>query len=91
MQINWLNRLKNKATLSSLIGIVVLACFQIAQLFGLQLTVSQEQVLGIAEFLLTLLASLGIIVDPNTAGVSDSKQAMSYTEPKKDTPEEPEQ
>lgn len=30
-----------------------------------------------------VLAILGIFVDPTTAGISDSKQAMTYTEPNK--------
>jgi phi LC3 family holin len=29
-------------------------------------------------------AILGLVVDPTTAGVSDSKRAMSYTEPWQD-------
>lgn len=33
------------------------------------------------------LAVLGVFVDPTTSGVSDSKQAMTYTKPKKDTKE----
>ena len=83
MKINWILRLKNRTTLTALIGIVVTAGFQIAQLFGLNLTVSQEQIMTIVEFVLTLLAGIGIITDPTTAGISDSKQAMEYTEPKK--------
>lgn len=84
MNINWKLRFTNKVTLSALIGIVLTAVFQIAQLFGLQLTVSQEQIMGVVEVVLTILAGLGILVDPTTSGVSDSKQAMEYTEPKKD-------
>ncbi len=30
-----------------------------------------------------VLVILGVVTDPTTAGVSDSKQAMTYTEPKK--------
>lgn len=82
-QINWILRLKNKTTLSALIGIVVVACFQIAQLFGLNLTVNQEQIMQVVEFVLTLLAGWGIIIDPTTQGSKDSQQALNYTEPKK--------
>lgn len=82
MKINFLLRLKNKVTLSSLIGIVVVAVFQIAQLFGLQLSVTQDQVLSLVEIVLTLLAGLGVIVDPTTKGIGDSKQALEYDEPK---------
>ena len=30
------------------------------------------------------VAVLGVFIDPTTNGVTDSKQAMEYTEPKKD-------
>ena len=84
MNINWKLRLLNKVTLTALIGIVITAVFQIAQLFGLQLTVSQEQIMSVVEVLLTLLAGWGVIVDPTTQGSSDSKQALEYNEPKKE-------
>ena len=29
-----------------------------------------------------VLAILGIVVDPTTSGITDSKQALTYTEPK---------
>lgn len=84
MKINWMLRLKNKVTLTALIGILLTAIFQIAQLFGLNLTVSQEQIMGVVEVVLTILGAWGIIVDPTTAGASDSEQALSYKEPKTD-------
>lgn len=31
-----------------------------------------------------IIALLGIFVDPTTAGIGDSSQALTYTEPKKD-------
>ena len=31
-----------------------------------------------------MLAILGVVTDPTTDGVSDSTQALEYTEPKKD-------
>ena len=34
--------------------------------------------------LLGLLGMLGVLIDPTTAGVGDSKQAMTYIEPKKE-------
>ncbi len=82
MNINWKLRLQNKVVLSSLIGIIIAAAFQIASLFGLQLTVSQEQIMGVVEVVLTILAALGIVVDPTTKGVSDSSQALEYEKPK---------
>ena len=31
-----------------------------------------------------ILAILGVVTDPTTAGITDSAQALEYTEPKKD-------
>ena len=30
-----------------------------------------------------IVAVLGVFIDPTTAGITDSKEALSYTEPKK--------
>lgn len=84
MKINWMLRLKNKVTLTALIGIVLTALFQIASLFGLQLSVTQEQIMGVVEVVLTILGAWGVIVDPTTAGAGDSERALNYDEPAKD-------
>ena len=39
--------------------------------------------LSVVEALFMVLSILGIVVDPTTDGVGDSKQALTYTEPKK--------
>lgn len=31
-----------------------------------------------------MIAILGVVTDPTTAGITDSTQALEYTEPKKD-------
>lgn len=87
MNINWKLRFQNKVTLTALIGIVLTALFQLAGLFGLQLSVTQEQVMSIVEVILTILGGWGIIVDPTTQGSGDSQQALEYSEPKKDNAE----
>ena len=38
----------------------------------------------VAEGILTILGMVGVIADPTTAGLSDSKQAMTYNAPKQD-------
>ena len=38
--------------------------------------------MGVVEVVLTILAALGIVVDPTTKGVSDSSQALEYEKPK---------
>lgn len=84
-KINWTLRLKNKATLTALIGILVAAAYQVLALLGIQSPIEQETVTQIVGLIITALAAVGIVVDPTTAGVSDSKQAMGYDHPKQET------
>ena len=39
---------------------------------------------GVVDAVFALLVILGIVVDPTTAGVSDSRRAMGYEEPWED-------
>lgn len=79
--INWKLRLKNKATLTALIGAVVLFAYQVAGAMGWDMPIQQQNVLDGVATILTLLAALGIIVDPTTQGVSDSPTALDYQAP----------
>ena len=84
MSINWRVRAKNKTFWLALIPAVLLLVQQVAGLFGVALDFGQlqDQLVAIAGTVFALLAILGIVVDPTTAGVGDSEQAMGYTEPK---------
>ena len=53
-------------------------------LFDVFPAVTKNSVLEVVNQVLTILGLLGIIVDPTTAGISDSDRAMSYEEPYKD-------
>lgn len=84
MSINWRVRLKNKAFWVALIPAYLLLVQQVCAVFGVQLDFGelQAQLVAIVNTVFTLLAILGIVADPTTAGVGDSEQAMGYTEPK---------
>lgn len=84
MSINWRVRIKNKTFWLALIPAVLLLAQQVAGLFGVALDFGQlqDQLTAIVGTVFTLLAILGIVADPTTAGVGDSEQAMTYTEPK---------
>lgn len=84
MNINWILRLKNKATLTALIAAALAFGYQVAGIFGIVPPVSQDAVAQAAMLLVNLLVALGVVVDPTTAGVGDSSRAMEYTEPKGD-------
>lgn len=72
--INWKLRLQNKATLAAIVATALL----LARQLGLVLPDNIEQV---ADTALTLLALVGVITDPTTAGLGDSQRALGYHEP----------
>lgn len=86
MKINWLVRVKNKAFWVALIPTILLLAQQVCGMFGVDIQIAnlQDNLLSIVGTLFTLLAILGIVVDPTTDGISDSNTAMTYKEPRKD-------
>lgn len=83
-KINWLVRFKNKAFWVAFIPAVLLLVKQICAFFGVEIDFSaiSEQLVGIVETIFLILAILGIVVDPTTEGIEDSRQALMYKEPK---------
>lgn len=84
--INWKVRIKNKAFWVSLIPAVLLLIQVIAAVFGYTLDLGDlgNKLLAVVNALFAVLAILGVVTDPTTAGVGDSTQALTYTEPKTD-------
>ncbi len=82
--INWKLRLKNKTTLITLATTIIAAVYSILATFGVTPSITQEQTLNLIIAAISLLVSVGVVTDPTTAGVSDSKQALTYDEPKVD-------
>ena len=83
MKINWMVRIKNKAFWMAVIPAAALVAQAVAALFGY--TINLETYVGklqaVVNAVFALLAILGIVVDPTTEGIGDSKRAMSYPEP----------
>ena len=84
MNINWKIRFQNKTFLTGLISLGVVFIYDLLQLLEIAPAVTQSAVMQVAEGILTILGMLGVIADPTTAGLSDSKQALTYTSPKQD-------
>ena len=82
MKINWKVRFKHKPFLVSLFALVMLLAQQVASLFGADITIYNEQVTDLFNTVLAILVLLGVVSDPTTEGVSDSKQAMFYKKPR---------
>lgn len=84
--INWKVRIKNKNFWIALIPAVLLLVQVIAAVFGYTLDLGElgDKLLAVVNALFAVLTILGIVTDPTTAGIGDSKQALTYKEPKKE-------
>ena len=84
--INWKVRLKNKNFWLSLIPALLLLIQAVAYVFGFSLDLSElgDKLLAVVNALFAVLAILGVVTDPTTAGLSDSNLAMMYEKPKED-------
>lgn len=85
MKINWKVRISNKAFWITIIPAVLLLIQVIAAALGFKLDLSDlgDKLLDVVNAVFMVLTILGVVTDPTTAGVSDSKQALTYTKPKK--------
>lgn len=84
MKINWKVRLKNKTWLLAFAGAIVAFVYQILGMLGVVAPIAEDNVTQIIGLLVNLLVALGIVQDPTTAGMSDSSEVLSYSEPKKE-------
>ena len=84
--INWRVRIRNKNFWLSLIPSVLLLVQAVAAVFGytLDFGVLSGRLLDVVNAVFVVLAILGVVTDPTTAGVSDSIRALGYEEPYKD-------
>lgn len=84
--INWTVRIKNKAFWLAVIPAVLLLVQTVAAVFGYTLDLGDigNKLIAVVNAAFSVLVVLGVVVDPTTAGISDSKQARGYNWPKED-------
>lgn len=84
MKINWIVRIKNKNFWLAFIPTLLLLIQAVAAVFGFTIDLGDlgNKLLTVVELAFILLAVLGVVTDPTTKGVSDSKQALTYEKPK---------
>lgn len=82
--INWTVRLKNKAFWVAIIPAALLLVQVVAAVFGITIDLGElgNKLLEVVNAAFGVLAILGIVTDPTTKGISDSDNALTYTEPK---------
>lgn len=81
MKINWKVRFKNKTWLTMFLSLIIGFVFNMLKLFDVYPAVTENTVVTIVAQVLEFLGLIGVLVDPTTAGLSDSNRALSYDEP----------
>lgn len=76
--------MKNKTFWVAFIPAVLLLVQVLLALFGIQWQPEtlNDRLLDVVNAAFGLLAAMGIVVDPTTAGIADSDRAMTYTKPR---------
>lgn len=78
MKINWKIRLKNKTWLAGVLALIVSFLYDLLGMLGVTAPVEQGWVMSLVQTVLTMLAMLGVVIDPTTPGAGDSDRAMTY-------------
>ena len=83
LMINWRVRFANKSFWLSFIPALLLLVQVVAALFGFELELegAAARLLDVVNALFAVLALLGVVNDPTTAGAADSERAMGYEKP----------
>lgn len=83
MKINWKVRFKNKTWLVTFLVTIVAFVYQILGMLNIVPPVTQDMATQIIGIVVNVLVAVGVVIDPTTASISDSQQALKYNEPKK--------
>ncbi len=83
-KINWKARIKNPVFWTTIIPAAVSFVYCVLGAFEIVPALTESMVLNIVTAIVTALTTLGVLVDPTTAGVGDSALAMTYNAPRKD-------
>ena len=89
MRVNWKVRIKNKTFWITIVPALLLVVQTVASLFGYvwDFVILNQQIAAVINAVFALLAILGVVNDPTTAGITDSNRAMNYDKPNDDTKE----
>lgn len=84
MKINWKVRFRNPMFWAAVLPAVTACVYTVLGAFGIMPALTESMVLNILSAVLTALTTLGVLVDPTTAGLGDSALALTYEAPRKD-------
>lgn len=85
--INWKVRIKNKTFWVAIIPAILLLVQAVVAVFGVTIDLGNlgDNLIAVVNAVFVVLSILGVVNDPTTSGLSDSKRALTYETPKEDT------
>lgn len=84
MKINWKVRFKNPVFWMTIVPAIVGTVYTVLGACGIVPAIAEDTVLNMAAMLVSVLTTIGVLVDPTTAGIGDSALALTYEEPRED-------
>lgn len=86
VKINWKVRFQDKTFVISLAGLIFLLIQQVLAIFGVSwdYTLINDQLTQVINTVFLILALVGVVKDPTTKGITDSKRALMYNQNKED-------
>ena len=81
MKMNLKVRFKNPVFWMTIIPAIATCVYTVLGCFDIIPPISEDALVNALLAIITAFTTLGVFVDPTTAGVSDSERAMTYTEP----------
>ena len=85
---SYIDSVHRSGTIWNISVMILLLAFPltVAALFGFTLDLGEigDKLLAVVNAVFALLVILGVVNDPTTAGIADSKQARTYISPKED-------
>ena len=81
MKLNLKVRMKNPVFWLTIIPAVATLVYTILGLFGVVPSISEDSLVNSITTVISVLTTLGVLVDPTTSGVNDSERALTYEKP----------
>lgn len=81
MKINLKVRFKNPVFWLTVIPAVITFVYTVLGALDVVPAISQDVIVNIVTALISALTTIGVLIDPTTKGVGDSKRALEYDKP----------